>query len=274
VRAPLIHPKSGLERAHRPRHIAAAGGALEVDDETAALLDYAFACHRKSGGLVDITTGLLRRAWDFSSGRTPSPAEIGRWLPFVGLDKIIWESPVLTFPIAGVELDFGGLGKEYAADRAAAVCTEAGVAHGLVELGGDIRAIGPRQDGTPWPIHIRDPQARGRSLAVVPLATGGLATSGDYERCVTIDGQRYGHILNPHTGWPTRGLAGVTVVADTCLMAGSVSTIAMLKGATGAAWLAELGLPSVWADTEGRKGGAGGSFGPDSGSIRGIFSVG
>ena len=234
---------------------AAAGGAIEVDDETAALLDYAFACHRKSGGLFDITTGILRRAWDFSSGRAPAPGEIERWLPFVGLDKVRWESPRLSFPVAGVELDLGGVGKEYAADRAAAVLADAGVRHGLVDLGGDLRALGPRPDGTPWPIHIRDPRTPGQALGVVPLTEGGLATSGDYERCVVIGGRRYGHILNPHTGWPVQGLVGVSVVAETCLVAGSVATIAMLKGAAGAAWLDELGVRCVWLDTEGRTGG-------------------
>jgi thiamine biosynthesis lipoprotein len=233
---------------------AAAGGALEVDDETAALLDYAFACHRKSGGLFDITTGIFRRAWDFSSGHVPAPGEIERWLPFVGLDKIRWESPKLSFSRAGMELDFGGIGKEYAADRAAAICAEAGVTHGVVDLGGDIRAIGPRPDGSPWSISIRDPRVRGRPLAIVPLVGGGLATSGDYERCITIDGQRYGHILHPHTGWPTCGLAGVSVVADTCLIAGSVSTITMLKGDAGIPWLAALGLPCVWVDGRGKSG--------------------
>ncbi|MFI5336308.1 MAG: FAD:protein FMN transferase [Opitutales bacterium] len=239
----------------RINQAAAAGGRIEVDDETAALLNYAFACHRLSDGLFDITTGILRRVWDFSSGRAPDPAGIERWLSFVGLEKIRWEPPVLSFPVAGVELDLGGLGKEYAADRAAAVCAEAGVAHGLVELGGDIRVIGPRPDGTPWPVRIRDPRAPGRELAQVPLAAGGLATSGDYERCLVVDGRRYGHILNPRTGWPVRGLAGVSVAGANCLLAGTVSTIAMLKGVTGEAWLAELGADCLWIDSEGRSGG-------------------
>ncbi len=235
---------------------AAEGQPIEVDAETAALIDYAFACYRKSNGLFDITTGIMRRAWDFSSGRAPAPTAIERWLPFVGLDKIRWEPPRLSFPLAGVEIDLGGIGKEYAADRAAAVCVEAGVVHGLVDLGGDIRAIGPRPDGTAWPVHIRDPRAAGQAIAVIPLDSGGLATSGDYERCVFIDGQRHSHILDPHTGRSVRGLAGVSVVGETCLLAGSISTIAMLKGPAGAAWLAALGVGCVWVDSDGRKGGS------------------
>ena len=244
-------PDSLLTRINETAQI---GGTIEVDDETAALLNYAFACYHKSGGLFDITTGILRRAWDFPSGQTPTASEIERWLPFVGLDKIEWKPPHLSFPIPGIELDLGGIGKEYAADRAATLCTELGVQHGLINLGGDIRVVGPRADGTPWPISIRDPHRPDEFLKQIQLTSGGLATSGDYERCITINGQRYGHILNPHTGWPSRGLASVTVSTDRCLLAGSIATIAMLKGTDGIAWLADLGVSSLWIDTEGHQG--------------------
>ena len=185
---------------------SAMGGSIEVDEETASLLDYAFACHRKSRGLFDITTGALRRVWNFPGSKVPEAAAIERLLAVVGLEKVIWSRPLLSFPLAGVELDFGGICKEYAADRAAAICSEGGVASGFVNLGGDISVIGPRPDGTPWPIKIRDPRATDKSHAVIHLSKGGLATSGDYERCITFGGKRYSHILNPRTGWPSSGL--------------------------------------------------------------------
>lgn len=244
-------PDSVLARINRA---AATGSSLVVDEESAGLLDYAFACHRASGGLFDITTGILRRAWDFSSGVPPSQEMIDRWLPLVGLEKIRWDRPCLSFPLAGVELDFGGIGKEYAADRAATICTEAGMVHGLIDLGGDIRAIGPPPDAEAWVIQIRDPQTPDRAFARVPLANGGLATSGDYERCIMHDGRRLGHILNPITGWPAQGLASVSVMAATCLLAGTVASLAMLKGRAGAAWLVERGLPAVWAESAGGSG--------------------
>jgi thiamine biosynthesis lipoprotein len=240
--------------------VAAVGGGIGVDDETAALLDHAFACHRKSGGLFDITTGILRRAWDFSSGRVPPPEESARWLRLVGLPKVRWERPLLSFPVAGMELDFGGLAKEYAADRAAEVCRDHGIAHGLVDLGGDIRVVGPRPDGSPWSICIRDPRTPGSSLAQVSLFTGGLATSGDYERYVQGEVGRLGHILSPVTGRPVHGLASVSVIADTCLVAGSLATIAMLKADGGAGWLGELAVPSLWLDAAGCTGGRGDAF--------------
>jgi thiamine biosynthesis lipoprotein len=117
-----------------------------VDDETAKLLDYAFACYKRSGGLFDITSGLLRRIWDFKSGRLPDPSAINDLLPRIGLAKVSWERPRLAFSVAGIELDFGGIGKEYAADQATAVCVALGIRHGLVDLGGDIAVIGPHPD--------------------------------------------------------------------------------------------------------------------------------
>lgn len=241
---------------------SAMGGSIEVDDETASLLDYAFSCHRKSRGLFDITTGVLREAWNLSRARVPTSTEIEGLLAFVGLEKVIWARPKLSFPIAGIEFDFGGICKEYAADRAAAICSEAGVASGFVNLGGDISVIGPRPDGTPWPVRIRDPRSPDRSFAVVHLSKGGLATSGDYERCITVEGRRYSHILNPRTGWPSSGLSSVSVVADTCLLAGSVASLAMLMGLDGPAWLSGLGVTHVWADAEGATGGSGFSVQP------------
>jgi FAD:protein FMN transferase len=109
---------------------AAVGGRFVVDEETAGLLDYAGACFEQSGGLFDITSGLLRRAWRFDSGQVPEPARIDALLGRVGWDKLRWRAPALDFPVAGMEIDFGGVVKEYAVDRVAALCREAGARHG------------------------------------------------------------------------------------------------------------------------------------------------
>jgi thiamine biosynthesis lipoprotein len=231
---------------------AARGGTILLDAETARLIDYAFACRAKSGGLFDITTGILRRVWDFSVARLPAAADVERLLPLIGMDKLRWESPALSFLVAGMELDLGGIGKEYAADRVAAVCMEAGVRHGLADLGGDLRVIGPRPDGEPWKVHLRNPRSIRDALAVVSLEQGGLATSGDYERFIEVGGQRYCHILNPTTGWPVRGMQSASVAADTCLVAGSLSTIAMLKGRSGAEWLRRMGVRHLCVDADGK----------------------
>jgi thiamine biosynthesis lipoprotein len=236
--------------------VAQRGGSIAVDAETASLLDYADACFRASDGAFDVTSGVLRRAWRWGSGQLPDPAQVRTLLEKVGWQKVEWAAPRLGFPVAGIEIDFGGVVKEYAVDRAAALCREAGVRHGLVNLGGDVGIVGPRPDGAPWRIGIRHPRRPGELLETIALRTGALATSGDYERCIVIEGVRYGHILDPRTGWPVRHLASVSVVAEQCVVAGSAATIGVLKQERGPAWLAELGLPHRWVDVHGHAGGA------------------
>ena len=130
-----------------------------------------------------------------------------------------------------------------------------GVRSGFVNLGGDIAIIGPHPDGEAWRIGLQHPRKPGEAMATIGMHSGAVASSGDYERCIVVDGRRYGHILNPRTGWPVAHLAAVTVQGDLCVVAGSASTIALLKEADGPAWLASLGLPHVWVDAEGRTGG-------------------
>jgi thiamine biosynthesis lipoprotein len=233
---------------------AAAGGSIAVDDETASLFDYAVACHRESDGLFDVTSGILRQAWRRDGG-LPDPAHVRSLLTRVGWHRLEWSRPTLAFPEPGLEIDFGGVVKEYAADRAAAVCRARGVGAGMINLGGDVCIIGPRPDGTPWRIGVRDPRQRGATLRTLLLHEGAVASSGDYERCIEVGGVRYGHILDPRTGWPVRHLAAVSAVAPLCVVAGSASTIAILRAETGPEWLESTGLPHLWVDVRGRTGG-------------------
>jgi len=237
--------------------VAAAGGNIAVDSETAYLLNYAETCFKESGGLFDISSGVLRRAWNFRSEVLPTPEAVAALLETTGWQRLRWQAPVLEFPQPGMELDFGGVVKEYAADRAATLCQNLGIAHGFINLGGDIRIIGPHPDGSPWRIGIRDPRHAGdKVLQTLELFRGALASSGDYERCITLNGKRYSHVLNPLNGWPVRHMAAVSVVADFCVVAGSASTIGMLKDSQGKQWLDELGLPHLWVDVDGQVGGS------------------
>jgi len=224
---------------------------VAIDEETAGLFNYAQTLWRESDELFDLTSGVLHRVWDFKSARPPTQQEIDKVLPLIGWDKIEWDECTVRLPLAGMELDFGGCVKEYACDSAASVLRQRGIEHALVDLSGDMAALGGRGEGQPWQIGIRHPAQKNRAIARIPLASGGLASSGDYERCIEFDGQRYGHILNPKTGWPVAGLAAVTVLADQCLVAGSSATIAMLMPAQEAlVWLAGLGIPWLAVDAE------------------------
>jgi thiamine biosynthesis lipoprotein len=211
---------------------ASRGQRIAVDDETAGLLDFADECYNLSGGLFDITSGVLRKVWRFDgSDHLPDAEEVQALLPSIGWKKVTWRAPYLLLP-EGMELDLGGIGKEYAVDRTAALIGAYTKSPFLVNYGGDLYVRGPRQNGQPWQIGIDDPVRTGEAaVGKVELARGGLATSGDARRFLLKDGVRYSHILNPKTGWPVEGAPrSVTVAAPTCIEAGMIATIAMLNG--------------------------------------------
>jgi thiamine biosynthesis lipoprotein len=208
---------------------AAGGKPVAVDDETAALLDFGASLHGQSDGRFDLTSGVLRRAWDFKARRVPTQADLDALRPLVDWTQVEWRDRHVRLPRAGMELDFGGIGKEYAADRAGGLLAERGVQHGLVNLGGDVRVLGPAPDGTPWRIAVQAPRgAPGETLARLDVASGALATSGDYERFFEIDGRRYCHLLDARTGWPVAHWQSVSVVAPLAVAAGACATLAML----------------------------------------------
>ncbi len=233
---------------------AAGGAPVAIDAETAALLRYADRCHALSGGAFDVTSGVLRRAWDFrrSPPSLPSADALAAAVDLVGWGDVEWSDREVRLLRAGMQIDFGGIGKEYAADRAAGICGDRGVRHGLVNLGGDIRAIGPQPDGSPWRVGIQHPRLRGAVVGGFDLTEGALATSGDYERFIEVDGRRYCHILDARSGMPVGHWQSVSVAAPLCVAAGSCATIAMLLGADALAFLARQGVQWLGVDAEGR----------------------
>jgi thiamine biosynthesis lipoprotein len=218
------------------------GTTIEVDEETASLIAFASQCFDLSEGLFDITSGVLRRAWKFDgSDRIPEAAAIERLLRVVGFDKLQWQSPRLLLP-AEMELDFGGIGKEYAVDRAYQLLAARTRTPFLVNFGGDLRANRPPPHG-PWQVGIERPDTDREATLVLDLEHGALATSGDSRRYLLKDGIRYGHILNPLTGWPAPDSPrSITVAASSCTEAGLLSTVALLHGAEAQAYLEEQGV--------------------------------
>jgi len=204
---------------------------LVVDEETANLLDCAAAFHLLSDGLFDVTSGVLRRVWKFDgSARVPDQEQVAAILPLVGWRKVKWDKPKLILP-AGMELDFGGLAKEYAVDCVLSVVGRLAEAPALVNFGGDLAVTGPRHDGSPWTVAIESVDEPRRMAGLLELTAGALATSGDARRYLFKNGVRYCHILDPRTGWPVRDPPrSVTVAAATCIEAGLTATLAMLKG--------------------------------------------
>jgi thiamine biosynthesis lipoprotein len=228
---------------HRINH--SKGRPVPVDEETEALLGYAATCHRMSHGMFDITSGALRRIWKFDGGdQVPSEALVRDVLRHVGWDRIVYEDSTIRMP-AGMEIDLGGIGKEYAVDRAAALIQARTSAPFLVNFGGDLIAAGPCRGERPWRVGIEDPERPGEAaLYRIDISMGALATSGDARRFVLWKGKRLGHILNPRTGWPVENAPrSVTVLGQTCIEAGTLSTLACLQGARARDFLREQGAP-------------------------------
>jgi FAD:protein FMN transferase len=224
----LIHASRGME--------------ISLDEETASLLDFAQQCFELSDGLFDITSGVLRRAWKFDgSDRLPEPAVVAGLLPLIGFGKVGWRSPRLLLPV-GMELDFGGFGKEYAVDRAYELLAARRTAPFLVNFGGDLRANRPPPRGA-WQVGVERPDSDREAIVVLELEHGALTTSGDSRRFLLKDNVRYGHVLDPRTGWPVPNPPrSVSVAASSCTEAGLLSTLALLHGAHAREFLDEQGV--------------------------------
>jgi thiamine biosynthesis lipoprotein len=212
---------------------SARGRTIKVDPETARLLDFAATLYELSEGRFDVTSGVLRRAWRFDgSDRVPATEEVSTLLRRVGWRRAQWNRGALTLRLEpGMEIDFGGIGKEYAVDVSAALLDDVAEPC-LINLGGDLVATAPPAEGRPWRVGIEAVDTSGRPARVLALSRGALATSGDARRFLLKGDHRYGHVLDARTGWPVEGgPRSVTVAAATCTQAGTYSTLALLHGA-------------------------------------------
>ena len=230
---------------------AAGRASVAIDRETAAILRYAAVCYEQSDGLFDITSGAFRHVWHRNRKTLPSQRELNACIANVGWHKVRYTEHRVFLPLPGMELDFGGVVKEYAADAAASLARRAGIHHGLVNLGGDICVVGPQATGEPWPIGIVHPMQTDSAIATLSLLDGALTTSGRYERYYEIEGRRYSHLIDPRTGWPVEGLLSVSVVARQAIVAGSIASVALLhQQSDGLDWLERCGAPYLAIDTQ------------------------
>jgi thiamine biosynthesis lipoprotein len=220
------------------------GAETLVDEETAGLLDFAERLFTLSGGLFDITSGVLRRAWKFDGGsRVPDEARIEAFRTLVGWSKVRWIRPSFSM-LPGMEIDFGGVCKEYAVDRATSLAREKFAGSCLVNFGGDLAVSRPRERGLAWRVGIEATDAASdKPSRMIDVRQGGVATSGDTYRFLLRDGRRYTHILDPRTGWPVMDAPrSVTVAAGTCTQAGMLTTLSLLQGAGAEAFLQQAGV--------------------------------
>ncbi|SIO09078.1 thiamine biosynthesis lipoprotein [Sulfurivirga caldicuralii] len=214
----------------------ASGQPIEVPTSVKAFILKSQQLCRASGGLFDPGIGALIDLWGFHGedwhGPPPPQHEIDRWrkqrpsicdLAFQG-GRLISRNPT-------VRLDFGGNAKGLALDMALETLQQFGIRHAIVNIGGDMKALGSKSDGTPWHIGVEDPFQPRQILARIDLRDGeAVVTSGTYERYFDWQGTRYSHILDPTTGWPAHGLVSVTVIHPDATTADAAATALLVAG--------------------------------------------
>jgi thiamine biosynthesis lipoprotein len=242
---------SAVNRAAGVRPVA-------VSPEVLQLLRRALAVSRLTGGAFDVTFLSVGRLWDFRAAEParPDPAAIREALRGVGADKVVLDEAAGTVFLTDprTRIGFGAIGKGWAANVGAAVLRGHGATGGVVNAGGDLLAFGRREDGRPWRVGIANPLDRDRLFGYLEVGDGAVVTSGDYESFVTIDGERFSHIVDPRTGYPAKGVRSATVVCPDAELADALATAVSVMGVEeGLALLDALeGVEGLLVDGDGK----------------------
>ena len=223
------------------------GESVSIDEETSRLLDFANELFEISEGLFDITSGVLRTVWKFDgSDNVPDKKQIKKIVKKIGWQKVDRENSKVTLP-KDMEIDLGGIGKEYAVDRCVQIARQKTSESVLVNFGGDLAMTTARKNNQFWSVG-RLVTGSEEACGLFQLYGGAIATSGDANRYLLKDGVRYSHILNPKTGWSIIDAPHtISVAAPTCVEAGMMSTLAMLQGSQAEAFL-KLQEVDYWVD--------------------------
>jgi FAD:protein FMN transferase len=206
---------------------------VTIDAETEGLFSMCDTLVFMTRGILDPTALPLIRIWDWKANppAIPTASAIAEALRLVGWHKVRREPGKVLLPERGMALDFGGFGKEYAVDIVSMIAGDHGITDSLVDFGHDIRAAGAPPGRPAWHVGLEDPKKPGTTWASIGLTRKSIASSGDYIRSFTVGGRRFGHIIDPRTGWPvSNGCTQATVIAGTCIQAGMLSTAAFVAG--------------------------------------------
>lgn len=225
---------------------------VAIDAETFQLFKFAEELYETSDGLFDLTSGVLRRVWNKQRTTWPTDSELNEMRRLVGWNKFRFSQSHAALSLAGMELDLGGIGKEYAVDRASAVLAEAGITRALVNFGGDVRVLGNAPGGDHWKIGVRNPLSPSHALMAIDLPEGSVCTSGSYERTFQIQGRDCSHFLDPRSAQPVNYFSSVTVMAPLCVAAGGISTVVcLMPRAQGLNFLEEMQVDAIAIDGDG-----------------------
>lgn len=214
---------------------AAGTAAIQVSEETFAVIERALEISRRSGGIFDISVGAFRGLWKFDEdldGTLPAPADVAARKKLVGWRDIAIDRKQRTVKLRrkGMAITLGGIAKGYAVDRCVELLRKAGFSDFIFQAGGDLYVSG-KKDTQPWVVGIRDPRgARDAPFAVAAIEDHAFSTSGDYERGFVKDGVRYHHILDPRTAFPAKASRSVTVLAKDAFTADAWSKVLFILG--------------------------------------------
>ncbi|MCC7454351.1 MAG: FAD:protein FMN transferase [Crocinitomix sp.] len=207
---------------------------VKVDKELIDLIQRSIAISKLTDGAFDISYASMDKIWKFDGSMTamPSPEEIQASVERAGYEKIILDldSQTVFLSEKGMKIGFGAIGKGYAADKAKQLLMEKGVVAGIMNASGDMNTWGKQPDGTDWMVAITNPMNKDNAFGILPLKQGAVVTSGDYEKFVEFNGVRYGHIINPKTGYPATGIISVTIFAVSAELADALATAVFVLG--------------------------------------------
>lgn len=241
---------SELSRVNR----LASTGPVAVSDGLMRVLQQARTVSELSKGAFDVSFGSVGFLYDYRAGQQPSEDEIQARLGRIDYRDIILnpDDNTVFYRQEGLLVDLGGIAKGYAVDLGIERLRAAGVRHGRLSAGGDMRLLGDKR-GRPWLVGVRDPRAAERNAVVLPLTDVAISTSGDYERFFINDqGERVHHILSPTTGKSVRGVQSVTIIGNEALITDGLSTAVFVLGATeGLAMIERLpGVDAIIIDNQ------------------------
>ena len=208
---------------------------VKVDEEVVGLIERSIRISEITDGAFDLTYGSIdKRLWNFDSGMSSLPDEATA-LASVGLidyrniilDK---EKSTVFLKNKGMRIGFGGIGKGYAADKAKLVLQKLGIKSGIVNAAGDLITWGTQSTGHPWTVGIADPEQTDRPFSALKISDMAIATSGSYEKFVTIGGKRYSHTIDPKTGLPVSGVKSVSIICPSAELADALATPVVVMG--------------------------------------------
>lgn len=208
---------------------------VQVSPETFDVIQKALRVSENSNGAYDPTIGPIVKLWDFHKRKKPADRDIRDTLPLVNFRDVVIDRNTSTVFLRkkGMMLDLGGIAKGYAADLAVKKLKEGGIHSGLVAAAGDIRAFGLKPDGKPWKIGIQNPRQHRSTdelIATISLSERAISTSGDYQRYFMVHNERFHHLLDPKTGYPSHTCRSVSIVADRGVFADAYSTAVFIMG--------------------------------------------